>query len=85
VLLGYTLIFLSYIIPHPPAQLGSNEWMMVLIFGVGFGMEVSGISKVMLFSHLLTGLLIVVFGLISYSYAGVRLLNVFKQGEELNE
>ncbi|MFA5497970.1 MAG: lysylphosphatidylglycerol synthase transmembrane domain-containing protein [Candidatus Cloacimonadia bacterium] len=85
VLLGYTLIYLSYAIPHPPAQIGSNELIMVLIFGVGFGMEVDSVSSIMLFSHILTGFLIIVIGLMSYSYAGMRLINIFSEGEELNE
>ncbi len=37
-LFGYTLINLSYAIPQPPAQLGSNEWMMIIIFSIGFGL-----------------------------------------------
>lgn len=76
VLFGYTLIYLSFIIPHPPAQIGSNELLMVLIFSVGFGMGRDMVSAVMVFAHLLTGVLIVLSGIVSYSYAGVNLYNI---------
>ncbi|MBW6516053.1 MAG: flippase-like domain-containing protein [Candidatus Cloacimonetes bacterium] len=85
ILLGYTLIYLSYIIPHPPAQLGSNELLMFLIFAAGFGMQADKAGAIMLFSHILTGLIIVTIGLISYSYSGVQLLTIINKGEVLNE
>ncbi len=81
VLLGYTLIYLSYIIPHPPAQIGSNELIMLLIFAAGFGIKADAASAVMLFSHFLTGLAIVTIGIVAYSYAGVKLLTIINKGE----
>jgi glycosyltransferase 2 family protein len=85
VLVGYTMIYLSYIIPHPPAQIGSNELMMVLVFAVGFGMNRDMVSAIMVFSHFLTGLLIIVTGMIAYGYAGIKLFKIFTKGEELYE
>ena len=41
VLFGYSLINLSYGLPQPPAQLGSNEWMMIVIFSLGFSLTKS--------------------------------------------
>jgi uncharacterized protein (TIRG00374 family) len=85
VLLGYTLIYLSYIIPHPPAQLGSNELIMTLIFAAGFGMQAELSGAIMLFSHILTGLIIVTIGIFAYSYAGVRLMTIMKKGDDFYE
>ncbi|MCD4830124.1 MAG: flippase-like domain-containing protein [Candidatus Cloacimonetes bacterium] len=70
VLFGYTLIYLSYILPHPPAQIGSNELLMVLIFSVGFGLDRNLVSAVMAFGHLITGVLIVSIGLSAVSWTG---------------
>ena len=85
VLLGYTLIYLSYIIPHPPAQLGSNELMMMLIFAAGFGLHSDTAGAIMLLSHILTGMVIVTMGLFAYSYSGVQLLTIINKGDDLNE
>ncbi|HOD17200.1 MAG TPA: lysylphosphatidylglycerol synthase transmembrane domain-containing protein [Candidatus Cloacimonadota bacterium] len=72
VLFGYTLINLSYIIPQPPAQLGSNEWMMIIIFSLGFGIDRNVASAVMVFAHLFTAVIITVLGILGFSYAGVK-------------
>jgi len=50
VLFGYSLINLSYGLPQPPAQLGSNEWMMIVIFSLGFSLTKSAASAVMAFA-----------------------------------
>ncbi|MBS3741195.1 MAG: flippase-like domain-containing protein [Candidatus Cloacimonetes bacterium] len=78
ILFGYTLIYLSYILPYPPGQLGSNELIMVIIFSVGLGLDKDMVSAVMSFAHLLTGILIIGVGLSSMSYIGVKLLDTFK-------
>jgi len=72
VLFGYTLINLSYILPQPPAQLGSNEWMMIIIFSLGFGLTQNIASTIMVFAHLYTAGLISVLGIIGFSYSGLR-------------
>lgn len=77
ILFGYTLIYLSYILPTPPAQIGSNEVIMVVIFSIGLGLNRDMVSAVMSFSHLLTGALIVTVGLLASSTLGVRLLDLF--------
>ena len=79
ILFGYTLIYLSYILPTPPAQIGSNELIMVIIFSVGLGLNKEMVSAVMTFAHLLTGILIVIVGLISFSYIGVKIGDTFKE------
>ena len=39
ILFGYTLMNLTYILPTPPAQIGSNQFMWVLIFGFALGIN----------------------------------------------
>lgn len=82
VLFGYTLIFLSYILPHPPAQIGSNELIMVLIFSVGFGYSKEMVSAVMTFSHLITGIIVVTVGMLGLSYAGFNLIDFLRNGDK---
>ncbi len=88
VLFGYTLIYLSYVLPHPPAQIGSNELLMVLIFSVGFGLDKNLVSAVMTFGHLLTGLLIVILGVIALSWTGTSIFSgkeLLDETEDANE
>lgn len=75
ILFGYTLIYLSYVLPQPPAQIGSNQLMMVLIFSVGFGLDKELASAIMTFSHLLTAILIMSVGIFSTSLMGLKLFN----------
>lgn len=85
VLFGYTLINLSYAIPQPPAQLGSNEWMMIIIFSIGFGLTKTTASAIMAFGHILTAALMSLGGIIAFSALGPGLfLNVFK-GEKIDD
>jgi len=72
VLLGYTLIFLSYALPHPPAQIGSNELIMMIVFSIGFGYDKNEMSAVMTTSHLLTMLIIVATGSIAFITGGLK-------------
>jgi len=37
IIFGYTLMNLTYILPTPPAQIGSNEFMWVVIFLLHLG------------------------------------------------
>lgn len=74
ILFGYTLINLSYILPQPPAQLGSNEWMMVIIFSLGFGLTKNMASTIMVFAHLFTAIIISALGIIGFTYAGIHSL-----------
>ncbi|MBC8313049.1 MAG: flippase-like domain-containing protein [Candidatus Cloacimonetes bacterium] len=78
ILFGYTLIYLSYIIPCPPAQIGSNELIMLIIFSVGLGLNRELVSAVVGFAHLLTGIMITAIGLFSFSYIGVKVVDTFR-------
>lgn len=82
ILFGYTLIYLSYILPQPPAQIGSNELIMVVIFSVGLGLNKEMVSAVMAFAHVLTGILITGIGLMAFSYTGVKIFDRFNAQEE---
>ncbi len=81
VLFGYTLISLSYILPTPPAQIGYNEMIMELIFAAGLGMSRPDVMAVMLLAHPMTGILITVVGLWSFSSMSIRLTESFQQIE----
>jgi uncharacterized protein (TIRG00374 family) len=85
VLFGYTLIYLSYALPHPPAQIGSNEILMVAIFSVGFGLSKDMVSAVMACSHLMTGILIAIMGWAGISYAGLHIMDFWKKEHEVSE
>ena len=82
VLFGYTLISLSYILPTPPAQIGYNQIIMELIFAAGLGMARPDVMAVMLLAHPLTGILITVVGLWSFSSMSIRLTESFRRIEE---
>jgi uncharacterized protein (TIRG00374 family) len=57
VLFGYTFYNLAYILPTPPAHLGSNELVGLLIFSGLFGVSRSAVGAMFLFSHPWTGFL----------------------------
>lgn len=85
VLFGYTLINLSYALPQPPAQLGSNEWMMIIIFSVGFALTKDSASAIMAFAHVLTAILIGVIGFAAIAMSGRQVLKVIIRGEKIYE
>ena len=65
ILFGYTLMNLTYILPTPPAQIGSNQFMWVLIFSFALGVNENLTSAAVTFSHLLTSIWILLTGGIS--------------------
>lgn len=81
ILFGYTLINLSYALPHPPAQIGSNELVMVLVFSFGLNFNANMVSAIMAFAHVLTALLQGSIGLIAFSYSGIKTFDLLKNGE----
>ncbi len=84
VLFGYTLINLSYALPQPPAQLGSNEWMMIIIFSIGFGLTKDSAAAIMASAHILTAFIIVLLGMIAFGVSGFNVLKTIFQGEDIN-
>ncbi|HQQ67493.1 MAG TPA: lysylphosphatidylglycerol synthase transmembrane domain-containing protein [Candidatus Cloacimonadota bacterium] len=83
-LFGYTLINMSYALPQPPAQLGSNEWMMIVIFSLGFGLTKSEASAIMAFAHILTALLMLAVGLPAFAVSGIEVLKLIFKGEHID-
>ena len=63
VLYGYTLFNLSFILPSPPGQVGSNELIGLLIFSGMFRVTRAGVGAMFLFSHPWTGILMTCTGL----------------------
>jgi uncharacterized protein (TIRG00374 family) len=77
-LYGYTFFNLSFILPSPPGQVGSNELFGLLIFSGSFGISRSGVAAMFLFSHPWTGLLMTCAGLGSLSWMGMSLRTAFR-------
>ncbi len=84
VLFGYTLINLSYALPQPPAQLGSNEWMMIIVFSLGFSLTKSSASAIMAFAHILTAVLMGVVGGVAFAISGYEVLRMIFKGEKID-
>jgi uncharacterized protein (TIRG00374 family) len=85
VLFGYTLIYLSYILPTPPGQIGSNQAVMLLIFGYGLGFDHEVMLAVMVFAHLLTGAIITGVGFLSFGAIGISVGESFRRAEEARD
>lgn len=80
ILFGYTLMNLTYIFPTPPAQIGSNEFMWVVIFSFALGIDKNLTGAAVAIAHILTGLIIFIFGTLSLSAIGMKISDAF-QGE----
>jgi uncharacterized protein (TIRG00374 family) len=82
VLYGYTLFNLSFILPSPPGQVGSNELIGLLIFSGVFRVSRAGVGAMFLFAHPLTGLLMAASGLACLSAMGLNLRSTFREAED---
>lgn len=78
ILFGYTLMNLTYIFPTPPAQIGSNEFMWVIIFSFALGIDKNLTGAAVAIAHILTGLIIFIFGTLSLSAMGMKLSDAFQ-------
>ena len=85
VLFGYTLINMSYALPQPPVQLGSNEWMMIIIFSVGFALTRQDASAIMAFAHMLTAFLMSVVGIAAIALSGRQIITAILSGDKIYE
>jgi uncharacterized protein (TIRG00374 family) len=72
VLYGYTFFNLSFILPSPPGQIGSNELVGLLIFSGAFGISRTGVGAMFLFSHPWTAILMTITGFACLSLMGVE-------------
>jgi uncharacterized protein (TIRG00374 family) len=73
VLYGYTFHNLTYILPTPPGQIGSNELVGLLVFGGLFGINRAAVAAMFLFSHPWTALLMAGSGMLSLSAMGLTM------------
>jgi uncharacterized protein (TIRG00374 family) len=73
VLYGYTFYNLAYILPTPPAHLGSNELIGLLVFSGMFGVSRSAVGAMFLFSHPWTGTLMTITALACLRAIGLDL------------
>ena len=80
VLYGYTFYNLAYILPTPPAHLGSNELIGLLVFSGMFGVSRSGVGAMFLFSHPWTGTLMTVTALSCLRAIGLDLRTTLALG-----
>jgi uncharacterized protein (TIRG00374 family) len=78
VLYGYTLFNLSFILPSPPGQVGSNELIGLLIFSGVFRVSRTGVGAMFLFSHPWTGILMTCSGLACLSAMSLTLRGTFR-------
>jgi uncharacterized protein (TIRG00374 family) len=82
VLYGYTLFNLSFILPSPPGQVGSNELIGLLIFSGVFRVSRTGVGAMFLFSHPFTGLLMACGGLACLSAMSLTLRSTFRLAQD---
>lgn len=82
VLYGYTLFNLSFILPSPPGQVGSNELIGLLIFSGVFGVNRAGVGAMFLFSHPWTGFLMTCSGLACLSAMGLSLRSTLSLAQD---
>lgn len=82
VLYGYTLFNVAFILPTPPGQVGSNEFIGLLIFSGMFGVNRSGVLAMFLFSHPWTALLMTGTGLACLSAMGLTLRSTLRLARE---
>jgi uncharacterized protein (TIRG00374 family) len=73
VVYGYTFFNLTFLLPTPPGQVGSNELVGLMIFSGGFGLGRSGVGAMFVFSHPWTAMLMTTSGLLCLSAMGLSL------------
>ncbi len=84
ILFGYTLMNLTYILPTPPAQIGSNEFMRVIIFSFALGVGKNLTGATVATVHILTTIVIFVTGALSLSAIGMKFTDAFRDPERDN-
>jgi len=82
VLYGYTLFNLSFVLPSPPGQVGSNELIGLLVFSGVFRVNRAGVGAMFLFSHPWTGILMTCSGLACLSAMGLTLRSTLSLAQD---
>ena len=75
---GYTVYNMFYILPTPPAQVGSNEAAGVLVFSGLLHLNQSGVLAMFVFSHPWAALLMCSTGMLSLSSLGLTISSATK-------
>jgi uncharacterized protein (TIRG00374 family) len=75
---GYTVYNMFYILPTPPAQVGSNEAVGVLVFSGLLHLNQSSVLAMFVFSHPWAALLMCSTGMLSLSALGLTLSSAMK-------
>ena len=66
------------VLPNPPGQVGSNEFVGVLVFGGLLGFPKTSVLAMFLFSHPLAALIMTTMSLVCLSGLGISLTSVTK-------
>jgi uncharacterized protein (TIRG00374 family) len=77
-LFGYTVYNMFYILPNPPAQVGSNEAVGLLIFAGLLHLPADKVVAMFVFSHLWLALLMSITGLACLSSLGLTMSGVMR-------
>jgi uncharacterized protein (TIRG00374 family) len=80
---GYTVYNMFYILPTPPAQVGSNEAAGVLVFSGLLHLNQSGVLAMFVFSHPWAALLMCSTGMLSLSSLGLTISSATRVQTEL--
>jgi uncharacterized protein (TIRG00374 family) len=79
---GYTVYNMFYILPNPPAQVGSNEAVGLLVFTGLLHLPAAKVAAMFVFAHLWLALLMSTTGTVCLSALGLTITSVMKvQGE----
>ncbi len=77
-LFGYTVYNMFYILPNPPAQVGSNEAVGLLVFAGLLHLPADKVVAMFVFSHLWSALLMSATGMACLSSLGLTLSGVMR-------
>ncbi|MFL5592772.1 MAG: YbhN family protein [Ktedonobacteraceae bacterium] len=75
---GYTVYNMFYILPTPPGQIGSNEFVGLLVFHVLLGLPASKVTAMFVFSHPWAALLMSASGMACLSALGLTISSAMK-------
>ena len=75
---GYTVYNLFYILPTPPGQVGSNEFVGLLVFNKLLSVPQQQVGAMFLFSHPWAALLMTVSGMVCLSALGLKISTAMK-------
>ena len=75
---GYTVYNMFYILPTPPGQIGSNEFVGLLVFHVLLGLPANKVTAMFVFSHPWAALLMSASGMACLSALGLTISSAMK-------